>query len=124
MDSRETLDFAKRLQSEVWERFDAEAVPRFYHRDVVGHHRAQLLTYDDVVHRLVTDRPRYPNPKFDIKDIIAAEDKYAIRFIFSATGASGQPVSSEGQYFYHLKAGKVSEFWHLASIDFDYRADD
>jgi hypothetical protein len=54
MDSRETLDFARRLQSEVWERFDAEAVPRFY----------------------------------------------------------------------HLKVGKVSEFWHLASIDLDYRVDD
>jgi hypothetical protein len=26
---------------EVWEAFDAEAVQRFYHRDVVGHHRAQ-----------------------------------------------------------------------------------
>src|SRR6266508_3772221 len=57
MDSRETRAFAERLQREVWERFDAEAVPRFYHRDVIGHHRKQRLTHDDVVHRLVTDRP-------------------------------------------------------------------
>jgi predicted ester cyclase len=123
MDSQETLAFAQRLQHEVWERFDAEAVSRFYHRDVIGHHRAQRLTYDDVVHRLVTDRPRYPNPRFDIKDTVAADDKYAIRFIFTATGAAGQPISVECNYFYHLRAGKISEFWHLASIDFDYRAD-
>jgi len=124
MDSRETLAFAERLMREVWERFDAEAVPRFYHRDVIGHHRKQRLTYDDVVHRLVTDRPRYADPRFDIKDIVAAEDKWAIRFLFTATGASGQAISVECNYFYHLKAGKISEFWHLADIDFDYRADD
>ena len=77
MDSRETQAFAERLMREVWEPFAAEAVPRFYHRDMIGHHRKQQLTYDDVVHRLVTDHPRYPNPKFDIKDIVAAEDKFA-----------------------------------------------
>ncbi len=124
MDSRETLAFAERLMREVWERFDAGAVPRFYHRDVIGHHRKQRLTYDDVVHRLVTDRPRYADPRFDIKDIVAAEDKWAIRFLFTATGASGQAISVECNYFYHLKDGKISEFWHLADIDFDYRADD
>ena len=132
MDSRETQAFAERLMREVWEPFAAEAVPRFYHRDMIGHHRKQQLTYDDVVHRLVTDHPRYPNPKFDIKDIVAAEDKFAIRFLFSASaasgftasGASGQAVSVECNYFYHLKAGNISEFWHLADVDFDYRADD
>jgi len=124
MDSGKTLAFAERLMREVWERFDAEAVPRFYHRDVIGHHRKQRLTYDDVVHRLVTDRPRYADPRFDIKDIVAAVDKWAIRFLFTATGASGQAISAECNYFYHLKAGKISEFWHLADIDFDYRADD
>ena len=67
MNSRETLAFAKRLMREVWEPFDAEAVPRFYHRDVIGHHRKQLLTYDDVVHRLVTDRPRYANPRLTLR---------------------------------------------------------
>jgi predicted ester cyclase len=124
MDSQETLAFAERMQREVWERFDAEAVPRFYHRDVIGHHRKQRLTFDDVVHRLVTDHPRYPNPKFDIKDIIAAEDKWAIRFVFTADGAPGQPISVEVNYFYHLRQGKISEFWLLADSDFDYRADD
>jgi predicted ester cyclase len=124
MNSRETLAFAKRLMREVWEPFDAEAVPRFYYRDVIGHHRKQQLTYDDVVHRLVTDRPRYANPRFDIKDIVAEEDQWAIRFMFAATEASGQAISVEVNYFYHLKEGKISEFWLLADFDFDYRAED
>jgi predicted ester cyclase len=123
MDSRETLAFANRLMREVWEPLDAEPVPRFYQRDVVGHHRKQHLTYDDVVHRLVTDRPRFANPKYDITDIIAADDKFAIRFLFTATGTAGQPISAEANYFYHLRNGKISEFWLLADIDFDYRAD-
>ena len=39
MDTRETQAFAGRLMREVWEAFDVEALPRFYHREVVGHHR-------------------------------------------------------------------------------------
>ena len=72
----------------------------------------------------MTDRPRYANPRFDIKDIIAEEDKWAIRFMFAATGASGQPISAEVNYFYHLKENKISGFWLLADFDFDYRAED
>ena len=62
MDAQETLAFAQRLMREVWEPLDARAVPHFYHHDVIGHNRQQLLTYDDVVHRIVTDHLRYPNP--------------------------------------------------------------
>jgi predicted ester cyclase len=107
----------------VWFPLDPSAVPRFYQPDVIGHHRKQRLTYPDVMNRLVKDRPRYLNPKYDITDIIAADDKFAIRFLFSATGPAGQPVAAEANYFYHLRDGMISEFWLLADIDFDYRAD-
>jgi predicted ester cyclase len=117
MDSRETRAFAERLMLEVWEPLDVEAVPRFYN------HRKQQLNYEDVVHRLVADKPRYANPTYDIRDIVAEVDKFAIRFLFVATGPSGQSVSAEANYFYHLKDDKVSEFLLLADIDFDYRAD-
>lgn len=124
MNSQETLEFAKRFMQEVWLPFDAEAVPRFYQRDVVGYNRKQRLNYDDVVHRLVTDHPRYTGPTDDIQDIIAAKDKFAIRFAFTAKLASGQPTFAEANYFYHLRDGKISAFWLLADSDFDYRADD
>jgi predicted ester cyclase len=123
MKSQETREFAERLMQEVWLPLDAGAVPRFYRRDVIGYHRKQRLTYNDVVHRLVTDRPRYTDPHYDIQDIIAAEDKFAIRFTFTATLASGQLTSADANYFYHLREGKISAFWLLADIDFDYRAD-
>jgi predicted ester cyclase len=123
MDSQETLEFAQRLMREVWEPLDARAVPRFYHHDVIGHNRQQLLTYDDVVHRIVTDHPRYPNPVFNIQDIVAAQDKWAIRFIFTSSGSTGQGVTTEVIYFYHLRDSKIAEFWVLADVAFDYKAE-
>ena len=123
MDSQATLAFAKRLMQEVWEPFNAEAVPDFYRRDVIGHHRKQQLTYDDVVNRLVSDRTRFGSPVCDIQDIVAAEDKFAIRFAYTAIILStGKQVSTEVIYFYHLKDGGVAELWLLAEMDFDYRA--
>jgi predicted ester cyclase len=123
MDSAETLDFAQRLMNEIWLPLDPGPVPRFYNRDVVGWNRKQRLDYDDVVHRLVTDRPRFRDPKYDIQDIIAAADRFAVRFFFTATLPDGQPVSAEANYFYHLRDGKISAFWLLADLDFDYRAE-
>jgi hypothetical protein len=124
MNSQETREFAERLMQEVWLPLDAGAVPRFYRRDMIGYNRKQRLNYDDVIHRLVTDRSRYTDPHYDIQDIIAAEDKFAIRFAFTAKLPSGQPTSAEADYFYHLREGKISAFWLLADIEFDYRADD
>ena len=123
MNTQETREFAQRLMREVWEPFDHTAVERFYDRDVRGHNRSQDLVYDDVVHRLHSDTGRFADPLYDIKDIIASEDKFAIRFIYTATVvATGEPVETEVNYFYHLRDGKISEFWVLADIDFDYKA--
>jgi predicted ester cyclase len=123
VNSQETREFTQRQIREVWEPFDYTAVERFYNRDVRGHNRAQELVYDDVVNRLWSDTGRFANPLYDIKDIIASEEKFAIRFIYTATVvATGDPVETEVNYFYHLKDGKVSEFWVLADIDFDYKA--
>ena len=76
-----------------------------------------------MVNCLRSDTGRFANPVYDITDLIASEDKFAIRFIYTATVvATGEPVETEVNYFYHLKDGKVSEFWLLADIDFDYKA--
>jgi hypothetical protein len=84
MNARESHEFAERLMREVLEPFDASAVERFYHRDVRWHHRSQELVYDDMVNRLRSDTGRFANPHYDIKDSVAAEDKLAILFIYTA----------------------------------------
>ena len=124
MDAKATLAFAKRLMQEVWGPLSAQAVPQFYRRDVVGYHRKQRLTYDDVINRLLYDRTHFGNPVYDIQDIVVAEDKFAIRFSYSAVMLSAaQKVAADVIYFYHLKDGVISQFWLLADMDFDYRAE-
>ena len=125
MDSQETLSFARKLMREFWEPYDSEAVSRYYHRGMVGHHREQRLTFDDVVHRLGTDRTRYADSTYDIRDIVADEDKFTIRFIYTAlVNTTRQTFTTEVTYFYQLKEGKIAEFWLLSDTDFDYKADD
>jgi len=68
MDSRGTEAFARRSMHEVWKPFKIEAVPRFYHHDVVGHHRTQTLTYEDILNRLAWDQRHSAAPVFDIRD--------------------------------------------------------
>ncbi|HEY6580153.1 MAG TPA: nuclear transport factor 2 family protein [Rubrobacter sp.] len=62
-------------------------------------------------------------PSTNITDIIAAEDRFAIRFVYTATAlATGKPVETEVNYFYHLRDGKISEFWVPSDTQFDYKA--
>lgn len=82
------------MMREVWEPFDHSAVGSFYNRDVRGHHREQELTYDDVVERLRSDPDRFRDHAYDIQDIIASEDRFAIRFIY--TRPPGRPVNRSG----------------------------
>jgi predicted ester cyclase len=122
MNPTEVHAFATRLMQEVWEPFEADKLSEFYHPDVVGHHRLQTFGYKDLENRLAWDRKNRANQAFNITNIIAEEDKFAIRFIFTAIdNAQKQEPPIEVIYFYHLRDGKISEFWLLASVDFDYK---
>lgn len=122
MTPTETRDFAVRLMREVWETFDHTALPRFYHADMVGHHRSQTLALEDVSNRLQWDVLNFGDPAYDIRDIVADVDKFAIRFIFTCRLIqTGGTLVTEVTYFYHLRDGKVSAFWLLSDGDFDYK---
>jgi hypothetical protein len=55
---------------------------------------------------------------------VADDDKWAIRFVYTATAMTiEQIITTEVIYFYHLKDGKIAEFWLLSDTDFDYKAD-
>lgn len=89
MAGEETRAFAQKLMKEVWEPFDSSAMPRFYHRDVAGHHRraddsTQELDYDDIANRLDWDKKTSANAIYDVQDVIAEEDRFAIRFVYTA----------------------------------------
>jgi predicted ester cyclase len=121
MDPEEMRQFAKRLMSEVWEPFDYTRLAEFYHVDVVGHHRSQTIHLADIENRLRRDCIHWTDPIYDIKNLVTEPDAFALRFIFSATEIStGKRDEVEVVYFYHVRGDKISEFWTLSSIDFDY----
>lgn len=114
--------FANRLMDEVWRPFDHTALERFYHPDVVGHHRSQTLSLSDISNRLQWDVQNFDNPIYDIRDIVAAADRFAIRFLYSCTlVATGEAFRTEVIYFYHLRGGRIAEFWLLSDAEFDYK---
>jgi len=117
----EVRQFARRLMREVWEPFDGSKLAEFYHPGVIGHHRAQTIRLSDIANRLAWDRKNWGGQSYAIQDLIAEEDRFALRFVFTTREleAAGHPPI-EVIYFYHLRAGKIAEFWLLASVDFDY----
>ena len=122
MPASETRDFALRMMKEVWETFDHTALPRFYHADMVGHHRKQTLTLEDVSLRLQWDVLNFGDPVYEIRNLVAGEDEFAIAFHFTCTMIkTGERFRTEVTYFYRLEDGKVAEFWLLSDGDFDYR---
>jgi hypothetical protein len=94
------------------------------------------LFYADVVNRLDWDERTNKNAVFDYQDLIADEGRFAIRYAYRAdfapqddggmqdrhTAAAGGKIDVEMMYFYHLREGRVSEFWLQANVDFDYKA--
>jgi hypothetical protein len=108
---------------EVWEPFDPAEMPRFYQRDVTGRHRRQEIRYADIETRLTRDPRRFADSIYDIRDIVADRDKFALRFVYTAKAAdTDEPIQAEVIYFYHLKEGKIAEFWLLSDFAFDYKA--
>jgi predicted ester cyclase len=121
VNAEETRKFALRLMDAVWRPFDFTKLPEFYHADVIGHHRGQTIRIADIENRLRRDRIHWSDPIYDIKNLIADEDAFALRFLYSATQlSSGKRDEVEVFYFYRLTDGRINEFWTLASIDFDY----
>ena len=107
---------------EVWEPFDGSRLDAFYHRDVVGHHRSQTIGYADIANRLAWDRKNRTGQAYEVKEILAENDRFCLRFVFTTTELpTGENSEIEVIYFYHLREGKIAEFWLLASVDFDYK---
>jgi hypothetical protein len=128
MADEETRAFAQKLMKEVGEPFDSSAMPRFYHRNVVGYHRradvsTQELHYDDIANRLDWDKQTSTNAVYDVRDIIAGEDRFAIRFVYTTDFVpTNGKTDVDMMYFYHLRDSKIAEWWLLTNADFDYKA--
>lgn len=120
MDRNEIKNFALKLMHEVWEPFDDKKVRDFYHSDLVGHHRDQIIGIEDVENRLRFDQENFTNPVYKIINLTAGYDEFSIHFNYKAQLPDDDLFQVEVMYFYRLKKDLISEFWTLASVDFDY----
>jgi predicted ester cyclase len=121
MNAEDVREFAIRLMGQVWTPFDDTRLSEFYCHDAIGHHRTQTIRLGYIGNRLRRDRTYWKDPVYDIKELVTENDKFALRFIFSATQIStGNRDEVEVIYFYRLRDGKISEFWTLSSVDYDY----
>ncbi len=120
MTPEETRAFAHRLMQEVWEPFGHQAVERFYHPDALGHHRGQTISRQDIVQRLRWDLENFSNPRYDIRQLVAEADAFAIRVVITCVlTKTGESFATEVIYFYKLRVGKVTAFWLLSDANID-----
>lgn len=114
MDSNRIKLFALKLMREVWEPFDDKKVRVFYHPELVGHHREQIIRIEDVENRLRWDQENFTNQVYKIINLVAGDDEFSIHFNYSAKLPDDDQFQVEVMYFYCLKEDLISEFWTLA----------
>lgn len=106
---------------DVWEPYNDEKVRDFYHPDVVGHHRNQIIHIHDIENRLRWDKKNLTDPVYKIENLVVGDDEFSIHFNYTARDIkTGGIFKAEVMYFYRLKNDMIWRFWTLASVDFDY----
>ena len=122
MTHQEARAWVRNLLTDVWERKNLGKFDDYYHKDLVGHYRGQLLNYSDVWNRIEYGKTHFADGSFEIEDLIVEEHKIFERFTYAATlMKTGERFTAEGVYVYHLRDGKIAEFWHFSNTPFDYK---
>src|SRR3954462_7145736 len=93
--------FATRLMDEVWEPFKAEKLHKFYHADVIGHHRQQTLSYTDLENRLAWERENRTNKYLTSPTLSLRKTSSRFASVFTAAEKThSQEAPIEVIYFY------------------------
>ena len=75
----------------------------------------ELRTRDDLRRQITSIRSTYPDGRFTIDDLIAAEDKVVVRYSLTGTHATkGKAIATTGFMVFRLADGQVVEYWGLA----------
>lgn len=112
MDSAKNKALIRRLVKEVWNEGDSGAIHEYFAADLVDevaqHHRQLLEAFSDF--------------RVEIDDVIAEDDKVAVRLLVSGTHDKGpfaaQPASGSklrwGSFrFYRIAGNKVVDTWAM-----------
>jgi len=121
MNRAEIKEFALKLMQKVWKPYNDEKVKDFYHPEMIGYHRGQIIHIDDVENRLRWDKKNFIDPVYTIENLVVGDDSFSIHFHYNSKDIkTGEIFKAETMYFYRLEDDLIKEFWTLASVDFDY----
>ena len=121
MNRAEIKKFALKLMQEVWKPYNDEKVKDFYHQDMIGYHRDQIIGRNDVENRLLWDKKNLTDPVYMIENLVVGDNEFSIHFSYRAKDIkTGEIFKAETMYFYRLEDDLIKQFWTLASVDFDY----
>jgi len=107
----------------VWNQYDGTALPEFMSSTVLVHGDSfaggELPGLEGFGMFAMTALTAFPDVHFSIDDIIAVEDKVAVRLTFAATHggpflelpASGNSVAGKDLIIYRFAHGKIEEAW-------------
>jgi ketosteroid isomerase-like protein len=72
----------------------------------------ELRSREDLRRRITGIRSTYPDGRFTIEDLIAAEDKVVVRYSRRGTHArKGKAVATTGFMVFRIADGQVVEYW-------------
>ena len=107
----------------VWNQYDGVALPEFMSSTVLVHGDSfaggELPGLEGFGMFAITAMTAFPDVHFSVDDIIAVEDKVAVRLTFTATHggpflelpASGSSIAGKDLIIYRFAHGKIEEAW-------------
>jgi len=112
---------ARRMIEEVFQQGDEDAIEELVAEDFVPHNWASSARGRDAVKQAIgRAKAGLSDPKLTVDDVIAEDDKVAVRVSSSATQSgpfmglppSGKSYDIEEIHIFRIEDGKVAEHWH------------
>jgi steroid delta-isomerase-like uncharacterized protein len=124
--SDENKALARRVVEEVWNRGNVAVVDETFAADYVEHNPrpGQEAGIDGYKSGVAMMRSAFPDLRLDLQDVIAEDDRVAIRYTLHGTHQgelmglppSGNSVSSDGMVFARLQDGRIVERWGVQDM--------
>lgn len=122
MTTEDLKDLARRVQEDVWNHANLDAVDDLFAEDFVQHspwEPSELRGRDEFKEQVRTFHAAFPDLHGTVDDVIAEDDTVANRFTMRATHEgefmgvepTGEEVELAGTVFARVEDGRIAERW-------------
>jgi len=115
--TEQNLSIARRYYEDVWGQNNLAVIDELVDPAIVLNNWAPGLA--GLKNVITSTRASFPDLRYDLDDVFAADDKVVVRFKFHGThqgeyrglAPTGRPVTYTGIGIWRLAAGKLAEHW-------------